>query len=258
MDENQIFEKLNKNLYNLDNVENEISMIKLAMYQKNLKDLKATKINELREFFEQKAKFYNQKIEKYNYEINNNIENYQIQIDKLINAYNNLYLNLFKIMANAINNQKITIANIVTLTEKLKKEDIKNEEIQRIRSTIIACAEKKLNYAVIIDECNARLKWCIENAINNINEIFKNSIYQLQIYDENIFNKLKRSFYNIIFGKSSYKKFIDNYKSECLKNITHKNNAKILDIVSTMKGIIKQMEETKKQISLKYEEKICT
>lgn len=34
MEENQIFEKLNENLYNLDNIENEISMIELAIYQK--------------------------------------------------------------------------------------------------------------------------------------------------------------------------------------------------------------------------------
>lgn len=114
-----------------------------------------------------------------------------------------------------------------------------------------------MNYAVIIEECKARIKWCIEDALNNIDEIFKNNIYQLQIYDENIINKIKRNFFNIIFGKSSYKKFVDNYEIEYLKDIKQKNNAKILDITSTIKGIIKQMEETKKQISLKYKEKMC-
>jgi|GEM_PF-923964 hypothetical protein len=257
MEENQIFEKLNENLYNLDNIENEISMIELAIYQKSIEELKNKKINEIREFFEQKARFYNQKTEKYNYEINNNIEKYKIQIDKLINTYDNLYVNVFKIMESAINNQKNAIANIVTLTERIQKEDLKDEEVEKISNTIIACAEKKLNYAVIIEECKARIKWCIEDALNNIDEIFKNNIYQLQIYDENIINKIKRNFFNIIFGKSSYKKFVDNYEIEYLKDIKQKNNAKILDITSTIKGIIKQMEETKKQISLKYKEKMC-
>lgn len=257
MEENQVFEKLNENLYNLDNVENEISMIELAIYQKSLEDLKDTKINEVREFFKQKARFYNQKIEKYNNEINNNIEKYEIEIDKLINSYNNLYVNVFKIMEGAINNQKIAIANIVTLTEKIRKEDLKDEEIEKVRNTIIACAEKKLNYAVIIDECRARIKWCTDDAQNSINAIFQNNVYQLQIYDENIVNKIKRNLFNIIFGKSGYKNFIENYKFEYLKNIKQKNNSKILDITSTIKGIIKQMEETKKQISLKYKEKMC-
>ena len=257
MEKNQIFEKLNENLYDLDDIENEISMIELAIYQKSLEELKDTKTKELRDFFEQKARFYNQKIEKYNYEINNNIEKYQIEIDKIINTYNDLYVNVFKIMESAINNQKIAMANIVTLTERIQKGDLKDEEIEKIRNTIIACAEKKLNYAVIIDECKARIKWCIEDALNTINGIFQNNIYQLQIYDENIVNKIKRNLFNIIFGKSNYKKFIENYEFKYLKNIRQKNNSKILDITSTIKGIKKQMEETKKQISLKYKERMC-
>ena len=73
MVEIQIFEKLNENMQNLENVENEISMVELAIYQKSIEELKDKKINEIRELFEQRARFYNQKIEKYNYEINNNI-----------------------------------------------------------------------------------------------------------------------------------------------------------------------------------------
>lgn len=34
MDEIEIFEKLNENMQNLENVENEISMLQLAIYQK--------------------------------------------------------------------------------------------------------------------------------------------------------------------------------------------------------------------------------
>ncbi len=256
MEKNKIFEKLNENLYNLDNVESEISMIELAIYQKSIEELKEKKIKEIRDFFEQKSGFYNQRIEKYNYEINNNIEKYKNQIDKLINTYDNLYVNVFKIMESAINNQKIAVANIVTLTERIQKEDLKDTEVEKIRNTIIACAEKKLNYAVIIDECKARIKWCIDDSLNNIDEIFKNNIYQLQIYDENIINKIKRKFFNIIFGKSSYKKLLENYEFEYLNDIKKKNNDKILDITATINGIMKQIEETKKQITLKYKEKM--
>ena len=142
MEENQVLEKLNENLYNLDKLENEISMIELAIYQKSLEELKNTKINEVRELFYQKARVYNQKIENYSNEINNNIEKYEIEIDRIINIYNNLYVNVFKIMESAINNPKIAIANIVTLTERIKKEDLEDVEVEKIRNTIIACAEK--------------------------------------------------------------------------------------------------------------------
>ena len=189
MEENQIYEKLNENLLNLEKVENEITMIELAIYQKSLDDLKNKKLKELKEFFEQKANYYNQKTEKFNNEINRNIDEYELQIDKIINAYDSLYISVFKIMENALDNQKIAVANIVTLTEQRKNEE--PNDMENTKKTIIACAEKKLNYGVIIDECKARREWCAEEAIKNIEEIFKNNIYQLQVYDDSILNKIK-------------------------------------------------------------------
>ena len=256
MDEIQIFEKLNENMQNLENVENEISMLQLAIYQKSIEKLKDCKMNEIREFFEQQSRFYNQKSEKYEYEIEKNINKYKEQLEKLINAYDNVYVNVFRIMQNAVDNQKIALANIVTLTEKLQKEKLTNEETQKIKNTIIACAQKKLNYAVIIEECRARIKWCIENVQADINEVFINNIYQLQIYEDNIFTKIKRIIFNKISGKSKFKRFLENYENEYITDIKLKNSSKILGVISTLKGVMKQMEEVKKQISMKYKQMI--
>lgn len=256
MDEIEIFEKLNENMQNLENLENEISMLQLAIYQKNIEKLRDCKMNEIREFFEQQLKFYNQKSEKYKYEIEKNINKYKEQLEKLTNVYDNLYVNIFKIMQNAMNNQKIAIANIVTLTERLQKEKNTDEEIQKMQNTILVCAQKKLNYAVIIDECKARIKWCIENVQEDINEVFINNIYQLQIYEDNIFTKIKRIIFNKISGKSKFKRFLENYENEYIEDIKAKNTSKILDIVSTLNGIMKQMEEVKEQISINYKQMI--
>lgn len=256
MDKIQIFEKLNENMQNLKNIENEISMLQLAKYQKNVEKLKECKMNEIREVFEQKSRFYNQKSKKYEHEIEKNINNYKEQLEKLINVYDSLYVNIFKIMQNARNNQKIAIANIVTLTERLQKEKNTEAEIQTIQNTIIACAQKKLNYGVIIDECNARIKWCIENVQADINEVFINNIYQLQLYDDNIFIKIKRVIFNKISGKSKFKRFLEDYENEYIKDIKSKNSSKILDVISTLKGIMKQMEEVREQISSQYKQMI--
>ena len=256
MDKIQIFERLNENMQNLENIENEISMLQLAIYQKKIEKLKECKMNEIKEFFEQQSRFYNQKSEKYEAEIEKNINKYNEQLEKLINAYDNLYVNIFKIMQNAMNNQKIAIANIVTLKERLQDEKNNDEEKQKIKNTIIACAQKKLNYAVIIDECKARIKWCIENVQADINELFVNNICQLQIYEDNIFTKIKRMIFNKISGKSKFKRFLENYENEYIKDIKSKNNLKVLDVVSTLRGIMKQMEEVKKQISIKYQQMI--
>lgn len=256
MDEIQIFEKLNENMQNLENVENEISMLQLAIYQKNIEKLKECKLNEIREFFEQQLRFYNQKSEKYEVEIEKNINKYKEQLEKLIYVYDNLYINIFKIMQNAMNNQKIAIANIVTLTEKLKEKTHNDEEIQEIKNMIMACAQKKLDYAVMIEECKARMEWCIENVQTDINEVFINNIYQLQIYEDNVFTKIKRIIFNKISGKSKFKRFLENYENEYIKDIKTKNTSKILDVISILKGIMKQMEKVKEQISVKYQKMI--
>ena len=256
MDEIQILEKLNENMQNLENVENEISMLQLAIYQKNTEKLKECKLNEIRGFFEQQSRFYNQKSEKYEVEIEKNINKYKEQLEKLIHVYDNLYINIFKIMQNAMNNQKIAIANIVTLTEKLQEKPNNDEEIQEIKNMIMACAQKKLDYAVMIDECKARMKWCIENVQTDINEVFINNIYQLQIYEDNVFTKIKRIIFNKISGKSKFKRFLENYENEYIKDIKTKNTSKILDVISILKGIMKQMEKVKEQISVKYQKMI--
>ena len=256
MERNEILEKLNENLQELDIIEREISMVELAVYQKSIENLKEYKLNEIREFFNQQSKFYCQKTEKFKKEIDKNIQKYINQIEKLINVYDNLYVNIFRMMQTARNNQKIAIANIVTLTEKLNKEELSNDEKNKIQKNIIACAEKKLNYSVIIDECEARINWCIENIEKDVNEVFTNNIYQLQIYEDNIFSKIRRMLFNRLSGKSKYKKFLENYKIEHIKNIETRNNLKILQVASILSGVIKQIEETKKQISIKYQEVI--
>ena len=199
MDKNELFEKLNENLENLDNVDKEIGMIELAIYQKTIEQLKNNKINEIRNFFEQQAKIYNQNSKKYEKEIENNIKKYEEQIEKLVNVYDELYINIFKIMQNAKDNEKIAIANIVTLSDRLQKE--KNIE-QQLQKNIIACIQKKLNYSVIIDECKARIEWCIENVKEDINQIFIIEANQLQLYKENIVSKIRRIIFNKISGKS--------------------------------------------------------
>ena len=120
---------------------------------------------------------------------------------------------------------------------------------------MIACAQKKLDYSVIVDECKERIKWCIENVQKDIKEIFSNDVNQLQIYKENIIIKIRRMFFNKISGKIKYKKLLKNYEREYIKNVKNKNNKKIIEVIYTLKGILKQMETVKKQIAINYNKK---
>ena len=80
MDEIQRLKELNENIQDIGNIENEITMVQLAIYQKNIEKLKDFKMLKIREYFEQQIKFYNQKILKYENEIENNINKYKGQL----------------------------------------------------------------------------------------------------------------------------------------------------------------------------------
>ena len=247
MDTNELIKKTNDNLLMLEDVNKEISMIELAIYQK---------INETRDFLEKQAINYGQKYEKYQNQISSNMEKYVKKLETLVNAYDNLYLNTFKIMESARNNQKVSVANIIILEEKINKtENIK--EKQNLQNMVIACAQKKLNYSVITDECDARIMWCIENVQKDINEIFMNNYNKIEIYKTNdIVKKIRKFFFNKISGKKRYADFLSNYENEYMKEISTKCNSKIFEIIATSKGVTLQMENVKKQISTKYNQMV--
>lgn len=256
MDTNELIKKMNDNLLMLEDVNKEISMIELAIYQKSIEKIKSQKINETRDFLEKQAINYGQKYEKYQNQISSNMEKYVKKLEAVVNAYDNLYLNTFKIMENARNNQKVSVANIIILEEKINKtENIK--EKQNLQNMVIACAQKKLNYSVITDECDARIMWCIENVQKDINEIFMNNYNKIEIYKTNdIVKKIRKFFFNKISGKKRYADFLSNYENEYMKEISTKCNSKIFEIIATSKGVTLQMENVKKQISTKYNQMV--
>ncbi len=256
MDTNELIKKTNDNLLMLEDVNKEISMIELAIYQKSIEKIKSQMINETRDFLEKQAINYEQKYEKYQNQIISNMEKYVKKLEALVNAYDNLYLNTFKIMENARNNQKVSVANIIISEEKINKtENIK--EKQNLQNMVIACAQKKLNYSVITDECDARIMWCIENVQKDINEIFMNNYNKIEIYKTNdIVKKIRKFFFNKISGKKRYADFLSNYENEYMKEISTKCNSKIFEIIATSKGVTLQMENVKKQISTKYNQMV--
>ncbi len=248
MDKIDIIEILNNNLQELSIVENEIGMLELAKYQKTIEKIKSENIKKMEKYFEEQAKIYNQKISKYQDEIEYILKEYEKQIQNIINKYDEIYLNVFKVRQNALNNQKISIANIVTITKKMNNENLKQEEKVQMESIRIACAQKKLDYSIIVEECEARIKWCTANIEKDINEIFESKIQELEIYKDDIFQKVKRILFNKITGKGKYKRVLNKYKEESLKDIQKKSKIKSKELVYTLKGIVIQMDEAKKQI----------
>ena len=95
MDKIDIIERLNNNLQELSIVENEIGMLELAKYQKTIEKIKSENIKKMEKYFEEQAKIYNQKISKYQDEIEYILKEYEKQIQNIINKYDEIYLNVF-------------------------------------------------------------------------------------------------------------------------------------------------------------------
>ncbi len=256
MDKVQLFEDLNQNIQNLDNIERQISKVQLAMYEKSIQEVKERKIDELRDYFERQAKLYNQKTEKCEFEIEDKVDVYKLQMEKLITAYNNTYVSIFKMMQDTMNTQKLVIADMIRLVQSLQNDELDSEERLNIQNKIMACAQKKLNLSVIVEECKARINWCIESVRADIDTVFVISSSQLQVYKEDIFTKIRRIISNKMSGKNKFKKFLENYESEFTKNIETKNNSKILDVCVTLKGVRRQIACVEEQIAEQYKQMI--
>ena len=256
MEENEVFDNIMKNLKELDIVEKDISMVRLAIYQKKIEKIKYAKIDEINNYFENESLYYHQKSNDFEQEIDKNVQKYKEQIDKLINVYDKLYVRAFRKMENSINNQKIAIANIITLSKKMKQEGISNEDKQNYRKTITACAQRKLNYSVIIDECKARLNWCVDNIQKDLDEVFVNKSTQLDLYNENAFTRFKEQLLNRLFGKKRFKRVLEEYETEYIKTIKNKNNSKVLGVIIVIEAVEKQFEDVKVQISSQYNEAV--
>lgn len=251
MDKKQILIELEKNIKDFKSIEEKNFMIMLAIYQKTTEEIRNKKLKELDEYFSNQVNYYEQNIADYQDEINLIKKEYNNQIDELIEAYDYLYINTYKTMQQAINNQVVAIANTVTLWDKNEQ---KSDE--KINKKMMAVIQKKVNYSVIVEECKARLNWCIENIETDMNSIFENKFYQMEIYKNRFFENIKRKILNLISGKKKLAEVIEKYNQNNLKEITDNNYFKKIGIIATAQGVLKQIQNVERQINTQYEEAI--
>ncbi|MBR1540410.1 MAG: hypothetical protein IJ629_04515 [Clostridia bacterium] len=251
MDKKELLEKLEKNMKDLKTVDEKYSMLMLALYQKTIQEVREQKLKEVKEYFSNQVKYYNQVEADYQGPIEYAIKEYTKQIDGLIEAYDYLYMNSFKSMQKAINNQLIAIGNAVTLWNK--KDQLNGADTKEIEKKMTAVIQKKVNYSVIVEECKSRLNWCVQNASKDMYEIFENNFYQLEVYRDSFFARLKRKIMNAISGKKKMAEVIDQYSIKDLKQIEYKNRMKIAGIIATATGVLKQIELVEKEIDYQYE-----
>ena len=255
-DRDILYDKLNKNIRSLHGLNKDMAMVELAIYQKSMDALEEKKVEELNNYLKNHIKIFKQNKDKFDKEISAIINKYQLEIDKFMTAYEDFYVQVFKLMTDAGNEQNYTIAKLLNTKNSLLDGDNSLQDEERLNQELVANAEKKLNYSVIIDECRARLKWCSEKAQNDFEQLFKISDLSLEKYGKSIVSKIRGLFGNIFFGKNNCKKFFYEFNTKQLNEVKSNNKRNIIELYTILGAVRRQIKLTNIQISRAYNEKV--
>ena len=256
MEKIEILRKINESIKTLGDNEEEITMVEFALYQKKIEKLKKQKTEQYKQFLENGANIYNQNISNFKEKIQNNEKKYTEIIEKLIRAWDEFFVSVVKIRQEAFNKQKMAIANIISLEEELQRKERSEDVIKKANERMIAYAEQKINYSVMVNECSARIKWCTENVLKDINELFSNC-QEITIKEnkETFFYKILSKISNKFSGKNKYNNFLINNQKQCLEKIEKESLTKSQIAITTMFGVRKQMQLLEREIIKKFNER---
>ena len=217
----------------LNNVERESSYVELELYQRAAKVLYKQKVESMQRFLVEETNYYKQ-----------NVKNYTEAITKILKAYEKFYMDAFKIRQSARDNQKTCVANIAVIEKK--KENCTNERlIQKYSDMQTYYAQKKLNYTVLINECTARILWCITHMEEDVLSTYNGTTSLTVVKNEiSIFHKIKM----LIYGKNYYKQFIEKIFDETIPRIMIEAKDKATMVAANEMGFLKQVKEMNKRI----------
>lgn len=254
----EIIAKLNKNINDLTVAQADSGMLKVTIFQKELDQLKEQKLAYLNKMIQKELVTHDQKDFDFKDEINKVREEYMFQIEKLENVYAKLYIDVYKILENAIENQNLAIANIVSLEQRMNENNYSENELKGMKIIQRANVQKKQNYNVMIKECRARLDWCHAEVIKEINRIFEEKKEQVELVEVkyNIIQKIIRSITNTIHGRNRFINFLNRFEDETLVSLKSQVDEKVYEVSATITGVIKQMKKCKQKISEIYERQV--
>ena len=241
----EVLANLKANIEELNNAEREASFVELELFQRSSKMLLKQKIESMQQFLIEQTDFYKQDAKIYSEQINEAVRTYRDSIEKIIKTYEKFYIDTFEIRQSARDNQKTCVANIC-LIEK-KKQNCKNEKtLEKYLNLQNYYAQKKLNYSVLINECTARILWCITHMEEDVLSVYNGSTMSIALPKKksNFLNKIRMFFY----GKSYYKQFLDKLIKETLPKISFDTQYKINIISANEKGFLKQVKIMNKKI----------
>lgn len=193
-------------LTELNELEIKKSKVLAAIFQKTTYKIMDKKIQGLKIDFEEQAEFYGQKIEKYEKVYEEIVAKYKEQLLQIIDSYHELFINLYLELQETECNQKIAITNLKKSYEG--KKGAKGNKIEEYNKKIKACLQKKMNYDVIIEECENELALCASNVEKKINALFQDKSGHISLKQESVFEKVINKMKNIFSGKMKFNSYV--------------------------------------------------
>lgn len=248
----KLVERLNVNIHDFQEIEENLAILKLAIYQDKIKELKEKKRKELVDLILSQAIFYNQNLNDYRKQIDEILNKNDEEFLRLEEAYDEFFIIVFRIMENAILNQNIAIHNILKLKRKYDLPGKNDEDYKRIDKIIRAMIQKKLNYSIIVDECQERMKWAIENYQNDVTKIFNYQGNLGLIVRQSFIEKIKNKIINRFSGKKKFKIYLKELKNGRINKIKSKNKRRIINLCAVLRGFQKQVRIVRDDISVEF------
>lgn len=240
-------ERFMEALRKLNEIESSRIILSLAIYDKKIKEIKKRKLDNIRNSLESKIYNLPKKVkEEKLIQIDEIMKEYEDVIDDIISAYNTQTLKIQKYLQESEVAQKYTISEIIKLYKDLKSNNENLTDDQK--REIIKKVQTKLNYDVIIDECESRIELCIDNAVNTLEDNFKEITNEITIVQKDNFISKFLKFIKTIISKNENMDNIFTSSKEKLNIIRDNITKRMNEIKCEIVGFDMQMQKVKAQI----------
>lgn len=245
--EKNVEKKLIDKLKELNEVEQNKAKIITTIFVKSTQEIKEQKINSLENSILNQAKFYNQNIDNYNEIYTEILEKYTKQLSQIINIYSELFINIQMELQEAECNQKIAITNLkksIDMKEKISNEDSK-ELIEEYNKKIDACIQKKINYDIIIENCEKELEQCSTIMLEKINMLFGDKSSQISLENESGFKKFINKVVNKFVGATKFNTYVIEPTNLEVETIHKKLGRLSIDIKNNTINFVAKIKQAK-------------
>lgn len=256
MDNVKVNEDLSVLISDLTRIEQDKLMLMATIYTRKNEEIKQDKLNKFNIYLNDQLLLYKRDSNHFVNKFESLVNLYEEKIDRLIEQFTIEYNYFQNEIVFAQTNQKIAIANFVASKRGMDKARLDNNLvlIEKSNKKIFATAQKKLNYDVIIDECTNRLKKCMDDTIDAVDNIFNIANNKVLDTKKGVFERIKYFFKITFKGDELFEENVLKPLKHDMEVVEDMVSAKVSGVKTEMLISIAQLEKIRKEINHTFNE----